>query len=237
MFGVYNAILYFQGELIFYIHPRYIWLSIVGACIAIAIGLFGMFRSFRTHNEHNEHSRSAMFKDWVKKSSIQDSILIIVLLCGLFIEPQQLSSVTAIQRSTDTSIQTTSTNIPTQDQLFFNFDYTTLTILDWTNLMRANPNVESYRGKPVHIVGFVYQDTNHTDDYYFAARFVITCCAVDATPVKLLVKGKLPEDLKANDWIDLQGHFDIDTIAEEKVNVIIPDQVTKILQPQNPYVY
>jgi putative membrane protein len=73
----------------------------------------------------------------------------------------------------------------------------------------------------------------------YVARFLVTCCAVDAQPlaVPVLLPG-WQDEFAADDWVEVTGGFAPNpTTGATEPMVLVPDTVTEIEQPAQPYVY
>jgi uncharacterized repeat protein (TIGR03943 family) len=66
-------------------------------------------------------------------------------------------------------------------------------------------------------------------------RFVMTCCVADAQPVAILVKGKLPEEAKADSWIEIEGKLKQIDVHGNPAAVIEAEKISMISAPANPY--
>jgi uncharacterized repeat protein (TIGR03943 family) len=93
----------------------------------------------------------------------------------------------------------------------------------------------SLTGRAVALTGFVVQD--HGSAY--VARLVITCCAADATPMKVHLAGGQAAALPDDQWIVADGLLvpGSATAANEYTPTLDVRAVTEISQPADPYEY
>mgnify|MGYP001355490754 CR=1 FL=1 len=170
----------------------------------------------------------------IKNDIFGTLLVLLVVLAGLFLPARGLSSITASQRSIDLNAinltQTTASAIQNFSKSTSNY-----TLGDWIALQNYNPDPLFYKDKDVKISGFVYRPDNlHLDkDTFLVARFIITCCAVDARPVGLRVKTN-EYNPDQDEWVEVEGLFNVD----ENQNLIIePKNIIKLEEPGNPYIF
>lgn len=171
----------------------------------------------------------------VFKNDIFGSLIAISMVgIGILLPPKSLSSITASQRSIDLNSINLTQNTLTAVQNF-NKSTANYSLGDWIAMQGFNPDPEFYKDKDVKISGFLYKPDNLNlgEDVYLIARFVITCCAVDARPVGLKV---LLENNKFNtdEWLEVTGKFNLDSNGELIIN---PEKVESIDEPDNPYIF
>jgi uncharacterized repeat protein (TIGR03943 family) len=93
----------------------------------------------------------------------------------------------------------------------------------------------SLTGRVVALTGFVVQD--HGSSY--VARLVITCCAADATPMKVRLAGGQAAALPDDQWIVADGILvpGSATAGNEYTPTMAVRAITQISQPADPYEY
>jgi len=168
-------------------------------------------------------------------SEFLSSIFIIVVVgIGVLLPPKSLSSITASQRSIDlNSINLTQDTISAVKN--FNKSTSNYSLGDWIAMQNFNPDPNFYVDKEVKVSGFLYKPTslNLPENTAVVARFIITCCAVDARPVGLKLT-LVESNVKVDDWIEVTGKFGLDTNGEI---IIISENISKIEEPASPYIY
>lgn len=108
---------------------------------------------------------------------------------------------------------------------------------NYTNIMTIiEQNIDSFKGRPIEITGFVYRDKNMSNNEIVTARFVITCCIADASVYGLLTRGHVT-NLKKDTWIKVSGTLGNAVRQNRKLPVLNVKQVSAIPQPEHPYVY
>ena len=229
------------GQLKLLIHPNYNWLVLVNSITLLLLAVIrGLQLWWSNSNQGDRSQHITLFPP-----GFSSSILLVVALLGLSIAPKVLSSQAALQRGvTDTLPLTrfqpqsfrTSTK-PEERSLF-----------DWVRTLNAYPEPDAYTGQQADVKGFVIHLPELPDHYLFLARFVVTCCAVDAYPVGLPVqleqnRSTYPQDT----WLEVQGRMDTATLPvisnndetkpEERQLVLVAKSIKKIPTPSDPYDY
>lgn len=235
-FGVFSLTLYYRNQLTLYIHPRYITTSFYSAIFAIAVGVIGSGLSLLNLIKNKEHNSDK--KDSFDLKSIVP--MIVILLFCLLISPKSLTTATASQRNMDVNSFNKNSDEQIKENVFSNFSVDTekYSIGDWISVTRSSVDLSSFRDKKAAISGFVFKPENSPEKMFLAARFVVTCCAVDARPVGIYIEKDLKEtEFKQNDWIEAKGKFDIKVIDGQNSLVLVPDSIEKIKKPSYEYLF
>lgn len=98
-----------------------------------------------------------------------------------------------------------------------------------------------YKGQRVVVTGMILQDKqlksqlggNHTAIY----RFLVNCCAADAVPLTIALNSAPATNVSADQWVKVDGIFDLQEINGEIVPQILTPQVQLIEAPAVPYLY
>lgn len=244
LFNVYSLILYFNGQLTLYIHPRYILFTLVlnvlslGAC---AVGF--VLSAWRMSRSLGRGGGVELVVERVKwRPSIAVLVAAFVLLAAYSLPARTLSSETASQRSdnfNDTQLSPSPSDTATGGQTLalFEVDTSGLNIADWVSAFNLKTSASFYEGKKVDVVGFVFHPKGTPQDVFYVSRFRLTCCAVDAQPIGLpaLWPG-WQEEFKEDSWVHVTGSF---TETDEDISepaIIAPKSIEPTQQPENPYV-
>lgn len=197
------------NKLTLYIHPRYIWFT----CIMAGLGLVGFAYASLQKN------RTSDTPNWLTLALA--GLLVVGLLA---IPPKALTSDAFTVRSSST---------PTGDtrQISAQASTADFSVKDWHNVLAQNDDPSFYALKPVSITGFV---TPKDKDVFNASRFVLTCCAVDATPVSVPVYSPGWQDrFSADQWVSIKGTFK----QQGGTLLLIPTSLEATSQPEKPYDY
>jgi uncharacterized repeat protein (TIGR03943 family) len=94
---------------------------------------------------------------------------------------------------------------------------------------------DSLAGRTVALTGFVVHD-NGTD---YVARLVITCCAADATPMKVALTGRQADQLPNDQWIKATGMLRPHSATEANgyTPTMTVSALTTVDAPADPYEY
>ena len=217
---------WFSGNLSLYIHARFSWLTLVAALSFVLIG--GVYHTRRerldAQHHHGEFAWGGFF------------LILTPILFGLLAPGKPLGADAMRCRSINVaSIGSTATPITKKIAVIHHDE--PQTILDWVMAFWSESNLANIVGAPATVSGFVYRDQKATTGMFMVGRFVITCCAADATPVGLYVAWPNSQTLSNDQWVEVSGHFELQTLAETATPVLVAEAITVIDMPEQPYLY
>ncbi len=191
-----------------YVHPRYVVFTVITVSVAIILLLVSFFQGK------------------TKEPAISPAVWFCIILAipSLLFPPKTLSGRIASDRLQDHRYNNESivTSFDSFSQDFSHFD-----IADWSNILSSNPNSEELADKKAVVEGFILKDNNEI----YIARFRLSCCAVDATPLTV----PLAESAKAlenNKWYRIEGVF----VSQNGLR-LNPVLISEIEEPNEPYIY
>lgn len=162
-----------------------------------------------------------------------------VAIAVVALPPATLTSATAGQRDVNSSTAALDRTSVADAASASSDAYRSFSVLDWAGLLRQTTDLAFYQGKTADVVGFVTPSDTDPDDVFYVSRFVVTCCAVDAQPVGVPVY--LPgwqDQVAADDWVEVTGGFDTNRSSSSQDPIaLVPDDVTTVGQPSDPYLY
>lgn len=85
-------------------------------------------------------------------------------------------------------------------------------------------------GLEVELTGFVTYPEGVPEGHFALTRFSIFCCAADVVPYSVVVRSD--DDFEADTWLSISGTLD----ETGDGFVLVPDEVTEIDEPDNPYI-
>ena len=229
-YGAYLLYAYAAGTLYFYITPTDLIPTAVTGAALVALGVIAAVgpRDRPSHAGHADHAARG------GPSWLGLALLALPLVLGFGLPARPLGITTAAQRGVE------ATPLARIDEAF-EFRVSSrpegYSIKDWVAAMRADPDPGSLAGKPVRVSGFVYRDSRAPEGWFLVARFVVQCCAVDATPIGLpvrTVEGSVPKD---GAWVAVEGTWDVTEVRGARKAVITPTSITPIARPDQPYLY
>ena len=245
-YGAYLLYAYAAGALYFYINPTYIIPTALTGIVLVLLGLIVAVAprsrrgpqarplEYAAPAEHADHVAHDGHADHDGLSWFTVALLILPLVCGFALPPKPLGVSTAAQRGVEVTPLGRADDVV---EFRVSSRPETYNIKDWVTAMRSDPDPESLAGKAVRVSGFVYHDSRLPEGWFLVARFVVQCCAVDATPIGLPVRtagGTVPNE---GTWIAIDGLWDVAEIGRERKAVVTPTSVTPIKRPDQPYLY
>jgi uncharacterized repeat protein (TIGR03943 family) len=234
-----------SGRLGLYIHPRYFEFTVIMAVVAgveaIVAAAF-LPRAAREadelgaeHDDHGHTHPSGRRATWLTVASI--ALIVVTTAAMLVVPPSTLTSDTVAQRDINASAggAADAGNAPA----LVAGDGSAVTGKDWAGLLRQGADEHYLADALPDVTGFVTPDPDDPENVFYVARFVVTCCAVDAQPVGVPVY--LPgwsEQHPIDSWVQVTGRFVVNPSATSMQPLAIdPAQVAPIEQPADPYVY
>jgi uncharacterized repeat protein (TIGR03943 family) len=224
----------FTDQLGLYIHPRYFVFTVIMAVIAAVFVLLAFALPPQTGSGQHDHetpTRGAWL--WVPANLV---LLSLTAAGMLALPPTTLTTATVSQRDINGSATAAS-----QDDAItlVGGDASSLTVKDWAGLLRQGADETSLAGKSPTLVGFVTPDPDDPTNVFYVARFIITCCAVDAQPVGVPVY--LPDwqdQFTVDEWVNVTGTFVSNPSTESRQAIVLsPSTISSTDQPAQPYVY
>lgn len=223
----YILLLASRDQLGFYTHPRYHLFAVIISIVGVALFLIDIMLQFKNRQSLNG---SVFNLRRVKGSSY---LAIIILTIGYTLPPKTLSPSSLAQRENPAIIEAESRcEIPKPTE-----NSSTISINRWKTAMNSCKQASYFDNKDITITGFVSNDLlkNYGYDYFYIARYVISCCAVDSVPVKIVVEKNFSVDYPDGTWLIVKGKLSQKVINGQAEYVITQPNTTKISQPKYPY--
>lgn len=220
-YGAYLLYAFWARTLYFYIHPVYIVPTVATGLVLLALAGMAM-RATGTHEDHGH------------ASPLRIAVLALALAVGFLLPPMPLSPLTAAQRGVELA---SLGSVQGRPQFDISVRPEAYTIKDWVKAFQADPEPGRHAGKPARVTGFVYREQGLPVDWFLVARFVVTCCAVDAQPVGLAVRavdGPVPDQGR---WVRVEGVWEVADVGGQRRGVIAAKRLTPTERPDQPYLY
>lgn len=220
-----------SGRLGHYIHPRYFGFTVTLALVA-AVGVTAAAVVSAVRPSHEHEPGDGVHRGRSRAIAVGSSILTGALLLVIAVAPTTtLSQTTAAQRRIDNaaaSITTDPGSVPAARR----------TVKDWVGMIRTGDDPAGLDGAPARMLGFVSPGGGGNDDFY-VTRFLITCCAVDAQPIGVLVHSPgWQSRFATGSWVTVEGAFAINPDASSPEALILePTSVSPTAEPRDAYVY
>ncbi len=218
-----------SGQLGLYIHPRYFTFT----TILVGLGLLATVAAHavagRTTDDDHDHPEAGGWRGRLRGSG--GVLAALALVIGLLIvPPATLSTVTVEQRDLNSSVE--------PDTQLIGADPATFQLRDWAALLSHPSTAITYAGQQVSLSGFVTPAPDGNPDVFYLARFVVTCCTVDAQPVGIPVAAAAWANAHPVDgWLQVTGTLVTSEASTTGGVVLKPSALEPIEQPAQPYDY
>ncbi len=227
------------GELVLYIHPRYIVFTITMALLAV--GFVVASACVRSHASHDsDEGADVPIGRWPKLLTLTAVGLATALAVSMVALPATtLTSATAQQRDINSTVLDLGTTDIASVTAGSAGAFETFSVVDWASLLRQTSDLSFFADKPVVVSGFITADPEDPENLFYVARFVVTCCAVDAQPVGVPVYApNWSSNFKIDDWVEVRGEFATNPSQSSRQPLAVdPSDITPIEQPREPYLF
>lgn len=173
----------------------------------------------------------------LKQGIWMNTLVGIAISLAFILPPTRLSPLTAHQRYSDLNTLSGDNAIKSAAQKF-QIDESQYTMSDWIKTMNINTDKDYFKGKKVTVDGFLFLPDEFPLDMFMVARFKVSCCAIDATPIGIPVSYDWKAaGLASNNWVKVEGVFSTREILGIEHLVIEPTAVTVTQTPRDPYIF
>lgn len=232
------------GQLVLYIHPRYVVFTITMAVIALGFVIARVAISGRKHVD-SDHAHDHNHDDDDRERPLQRAlslgallVAVVIAVAAVVLPPATLSAATATQRDVTSSQADLQAASLADAAAADGPTFSRYTVVEWSSILAQTSDPVFYAGKPVDVIGFVTPDPV-ADDVFFVTRFTITCCAVDAQPIGVPVY--MPgwsSTFQPGDWVEVTGEFASNrSSASPAPLAVAPSGVISVDEPSEPYLY
>lgn len=220
-----------------YIHPRYFVFTVIMSALALVFIILAF--SFLPQRVGKASETESLAKP--TPSAVGWGFANALLLAGtavalLVLPPVTLTAATVAQRDINGSASSSADNDPI---ILVGADDSALSVKDWAGILRQGADEVSLAGKTPTLIGFVTPDPDDPTNVFYVARFVITCCAVDAQPIGVPVY--LPgwqAQYDVDEWVSVTGEFVSNPSTDSFQAIMLsPSDINVTDQPAQPYVY
>lgn len=230
-----------NGTLSFYIHPRFNILTVLTSVGLVIVGIVYARQHWQTilsgEHDHDAHAHHHHDHDHNHTLSwLGLTILALPIILGLLVKPRPLGANALENREVDLG-NIASAQAPEGSNLSIIPTAGERNILDWLYLFQRSTNLTEFNGETAHVIGFVYRNDQFSEQEFMVSRFTVSCCAADATPIGLIVQWPDTPDLLADQWIEVEGTFQLDTFDGLEMPILIAKKVTITDPPAQPYLY
>ena len=161
----------------------------------------------------------------------QACLMALPFVIGLLIPPQPLGSSAIANRALNRAPSPIVRNLP-----FAHESRKDKNLYHWAVYINEHGDPASVSGQSVRVTGFVYRDAKCPKNTFVIARFVMMCCAADASPVGFSVQWPKADLFNKDEWVTITGHFSITTVNNTPMPFIQADTVQSVACPSRPYI-
>lgn len=216
-----------------YIHERFLPLTLFGIAGLFLIGVILLRTARRVAAETHEHADG---DDHGHARTPSIGLLLAALfplVVGLLFPAQPLST-SALAGKGVSAAAPILNNTETRQ---FNLLDQERTILEWSRLFNSLLDPASYLGQKANVIGFVYRDPRLPPSQFLLSRFVIVCCAADAFALGMVVEWPENDSLQNDDWVKIKGPVQAITLDGQRLPLIQAESVESVAPPAQPYLY
>lgn len=215
----------FNGTYLRYVKAGHQWLLILAGAVMIALAAVSIVSELRGArvDGHDHPARSA----W---------LLMLPVLAVFLVAPPALGADTVNRDGGRAPADSPPTDVAADGTELFPAlppgDPLDVTLTDFS-LRAAWDSGDSLTDRRVRLTGFVVHDGDNT----YVARIAIACCAADAYPVKVRLRGHDLSAYQDDSWVHLVATVipDSATKANEYVPTATVHSVTPTTEPEDPY--
>lgn len=236
--GFYLLHLVWSGHLAWYIHLRFLPLTLLGA-----FGFLWLAQAqLRARPPFEGGDVDGLASDGAPRPAPAAPgarrrllLLLLPVLLGVVIPAAPLSASAVERRGVATNAPLRS---PSQAQpVRFTLAPEERTILDWLLLFQEQAGSAAFAGQEAEVTGFVYHDPRLGEDRFLLSRFAVTCCVADATALGLLIEWPGAADLAANGWVQVRGTTAVDELDGRPSAMVRASSIEPIDPPAQPYLF
>ena len=223
----YILLLACRDQLGFYIHPRYHIFASIISIVGIVLLLIDTMLQLKLKVSVKPTKLS------LKSVKPASYLAIIILLAGYLLPPKPLSPSSLAQRESPAIIEPESRCEAPKPKK----GSSTISINRWKTAINSCKQTSYFNNTDISITGFVSNGLlkNYGYNYFYIARYVISCCAVDSVPMKILVEKNFFIDYPDGTWLTVKGKLSQKVVNGQAEYVITDARATKIDQPKYPY--
>lgn len=223
-----------SGNLDWYIHQRFMPLTVLSVIILALIGVIVFRAGHNTpqddqhdHADDEHHDHHHIVSGWGLL------IAILPLVLGILIPARPLTGDAIIGKGISSAAPSAAGGSPIR----FDQAADDRNILDWIRLFNSPDSTGNYLGQSANVVGFVYHDPRLKEGQFLVSRFAIICCAADAFAIGMVVDWPKSASLPADQWIKVKGSVQSTLLGEQKMLLIKATSVEVIQVPDQPYLF
>lgn len=96
---------------------------------------------------------------------------------------------------------------------------------------------KEFAGKEIETMGFVYHQSDFSEEQFVVARFSVSCCTADASVFGILVEDKQAKNYPIDSWVKVRGKLELRNADGYDMLALKATKVEPVDAPKDPYVY
>lgn len=100
-------------------------------------------------------------------------------------------------------------------------------------------NPDEYLGRTIEAIGFIYADNKLPNRNFVLGRYIITCCAADASVIGMLCRyGEAHEPIpRPNTWVRVRAKVERGLYGDHPLGILAISDIRETKKPREAYVY
>ena len=211
-------VLFSTGKLAIFIRKSYAPLS-----LAAAIIIAGLIVNTLREKHETSHTLTWRFL----------ALFLFPLVLALIARPDTLSTFAVARRGITSEVTISNTELLNMMKSHVEQEgrYRTMTLKQALAIAKEEP--AQANGMLISTEGLVLKNKDTGTDTFTLIRFLIFCCAADATPLGIPVTWDKSVELKQDAWVRVNGKLVVDQNGAK----IVGEEVTVVPQPSDSYLY
>jgi len=231
-FGYFLMHVVSSGDVLLYIHPRFILGIKISYCFFYALALVQFINTLNPQEIlHHE----------LKRGWGMYVIFVIPLVIGLLVPPKALSSYMVNQKGINLMNNQQVSGRSVGSAMVYNYAanwkpvITDNTFMYAMHMLALQP--QSFVDKNIDFVGFVYKDKEFRKNQLVVARFAITCCTADAQVLGLMCLYNNADAFAKDDWVRVKGIIKTEHDLTGTYPTVEVTSIKKVPPLKMPYVF
>jgi uncharacterized repeat protein (TIGR03943 family) len=224
------------GKLVWYIHPRFIPLTILAVAGLLIIGCSVLWEGFKPNSSFEANSPEVEENGVEERASTgwRLAAVTLPLVIGVLIPAHPLTAAAIPGKGVIPSPPLVAGASSTAS---FGQSADTRNILEWNDLFASSSDPGSYLGQEANVIGFVYHDPHLKAGQFLVARFALVCCPADAFAVVMVVNWPGSASLPTDQWVKVKGAVQSVQFNGQTLPSIQATSVMTVDPPAETYLY
>ena len=223
-----------NGQLTYYINLRFVPLTVFGVIFLaiLAQTLFNEIKRSRQREQEEENDHGHGHDHAPAAANLW--FMIVPLMIGLLIPARPLDSSAFATKGFNTTAPLVSADSTAK---LFETESQDRNVLDWLKIFYYETDISPYLGQQASVIGFVYRDDQLNEDQFYVSRFIISCCAADASSIGMIATWPDAKNLKNDSWVLVKGTISSLTLKDQVLPMVVVESVQDMPVPEQPYLY